>query len=68
MALAEGTSEISSAELTSHALTNIVLVEKILDVRFEIEGELGKPGRIRVRGIGKVNPALRENEAEEQGR
>jgi RNA 3'-phosphate cyclase len=68
MALAEGTSEISSAELTSHTLTNIVLVEKILDVRFEIEGELGKPGRIRVRGIGKVNPALRENEAEEQGR
>jgi RNA 3'-terminal phosphate cyclase len=60
MALAEGTSEISSTELTSHALTNVILVEKILDVRFDVKGELGKPGTIKVRGIGKANPFIGE--------
>ncbi|MEM2907935.1 MAG: RNA 3'-terminal phosphate cyclase [Candidatus Hadarchaeales archaeon] len=52
MALAEGTSEITSAELTSHALTNIALVERILDVKFEVDGQMGQPGRIRVEGLG----------------
>lgn len=52
LALAEGESEITSAELTSHALTNITLVEQILGLRFEVEGELKQPGRIRVEGLG----------------
>ncbi len=52
LALAEGVSEMTSAELTSHALTNIALVEQILDAKFEIEGEQGQAGRIRVKGVG----------------
>jgi len=52
MALAEGMSEITSAELTSHTMTNIELVEKILGVKFEVEGQRGQPGRIRVEGLG----------------
>jgi len=52
MALAEGTSEVTSAELTSHALTNIALVEQILGVKFEVDGQEGRPGRIRVDGLG----------------
>jgi len=52
LALAEGISEITSTELTSHALTNIALVEQILGVRFEVEEELKQPGRIRVEGLG----------------
>ncbi|MBA7593252.1 RNA 3'-terminal phosphate cyclase [subsurface metagenome] len=52
LALAEGESEITSAELTSHALTNIALVEQILGLRFKVEGELKQPGRIRVEGLG----------------
>ena len=52
LALAEGESEISSAELTLHALTNVDLVEQILDVKFEVEGEVGEPGTIRVEGLG----------------
>ena len=56
LALAEGESEITSAELTSHALTNIALVEQILGVRFEVEGELKQPGRIRVEGLGHTKP------------
>jgi RNA 3'-phosphate cyclase len=68
LALAEGESEITSTELTLHALTNVALVERILNVRFEVEGEMGNPGRIKVRGLGKVNPALREDDAEERSR
>jgi RNA 3'-phosphate cyclase len=52
MALAEGTSEMTSAELTSHALTNIALVENMLGVKFEVGGQQGQPGRIRVKGLG----------------
>jgi len=52
MALAEGRSEITSAELTLHALTNIELVEKILGVKFEVEGQQGQPGKISVEGLG----------------
>jgi len=52
MALAEGASEITSAELTSHALTNIALVEHILGVKFEVDGQQGQPGRIKVSGLG----------------
>jgi RNA 3'-phosphate cyclase len=55
MALAECTSEITSAELTSHALTNIALVENILGVKFEVDGQQGQPGRIRVIGLGFSN-------------
>ena len=52
LALADGTSEIKSTELTSHALTNIALVEQILGAKFEVEGELGHPGKIHVKGLG----------------
>jgi len=52
MALAEGTSEITCARLTSHTLTNVELVQKILDVKFMVEGELNKPGKITVAGLG----------------
>lgn len=58
LALADGESEITSAELTSHALTNVELVEKILDVEFEVQGEPGKPGRIRVEGMGLKRSSL----------
>ncbi len=52
IALAEGRSEIWSTELTTHTLTNVELVEKILGVKFEIDGKLGEPGRISVEGRG----------------
>lgn len=50
MALASGKSEITSTELTSHALTNLTLLEKILSTDFEVTGNEGEPGRIRVEG------------------
>jgi RNA 3'-phosphate cyclase len=65
MALAEGTSEISSAELTLHALTNIALVEKFAKVKFEVDGDIEKPGLIKVTGLGKVNLTLKKNKTDE---
>lgn len=58
LALAQGVSQVKTSLLTPHALTNIVLVEKILGVRFHVEGDLGAPGVVRVEGIGKENPAI----------
>lgn len=52
LALADGVSEITSTELTSHTLTNIAMVEQILGVKFEIQGKREQPGRIRVEGLG----------------
>lgn len=52
MALADGTSEITSSSLTSHALTNVALVERILGVKFRVDGEPDKPGKISVEGLG----------------
>jgi len=54
LALAAGKSEITSAELTLHALTNITLVKQILGVEFEVDGQRGQPGRIGVEGLGFV--------------
>jgi len=54
LALADGVSEITSTELTQHALTNISLVEQILGVKFGVTGELGRPGDINVQGVGHL--------------
>lgn len=42
-------SEVSVAEVTNHALTNAWVIEKFLPVKFEINGEKGRPGRIFVK-------------------
>ena len=52
LAVAEGRSEILISEITMHTLTNIRVAEMIADVKFEVRGELQKPGRVSVRGIG----------------
>ncbi len=58
MALATGKSTIYCSEMTLHTVTNIALVERILGVKFRIDGELGKPAVIQVEGLGKSNPSL----------
>ena len=52
MAVAEGRSEISVSEITLHTLTNIKVAELVTGVSFEVQGELHKPGKISVDGIG----------------
>ncbi len=50
MGLADGRSEISVSELTSHALTNAELVEEITGADVEVFGSEGDSGRIVVEG------------------
>jgi RNA 3'-terminal phosphate cyclase (ATP) len=52
IALADGVSEVSVSQVTQHTLTNVRVAESIAGVRFEPTGELGRPGRLRVRGVG----------------
>jgi RNA 3'-terminal phosphate cyclase (ATP) len=52
LAVAEGRSEILISEITMHTLTNIRVAEMIAGVKFEVRGELQKPGRVSVQGIG----------------
>jgi RNA 3'-terminal phosphate cyclase (ATP) len=52
MAVAEGRSEIFVSQITMHILTNIRVAEIVSGVKFDLEGELKKPGRIGVQGIG----------------
>jgi len=48
LALAAGLSAFTTCEITQHLLTNVWVVEQFLDVRFEIEGEEGQRGKVRV--------------------
>ncbi|MGA2461680.1 MAG: RNA 3'-terminal phosphate cyclase [Candidatus Bathyarchaeia archaeon] len=52
MAVAGDRSEISVSEITMHTLTNIKVAEMITGVNFDVQGELHKPGKISVDGIG----------------
>ena len=53
VAVAEGRSSIFTSEITMHTLTNMKVAEMVTGVKFDVQGELGKPGRISVLGIGK---------------
>jgi RNA 3'-terminal phosphate cyclase (ATP) len=51
MAVAKGRSEISVSQITMHTLTNIHVAEKILNVKFQVNGRPGEFGTITVEGI-----------------
>ncbi|AEH24279.1 RNA 3'-terminal phosphate cyclase [Pyrococcus yayanosii] len=40
--------EIEVAEVTRHLVTNVWVVEKFFGKVFEVEGEIGKPGKVKV--------------------
>jgi RNA 3'-terminal phosphate cyclase len=52
VAVAEGRSKIHVSEITMHTLTNIKVAELIVGSRFDLQGDLKKPGSIVVDGIG----------------
>lgn len=52
MALAEGYSTIETTSLSEHTQTNIFVVEKFLNVKFEVSGNLNEPAEISVMGAG----------------
>jgi RNA 3'-terminal phosphate cyclase (ATP) len=49
LALVPGTSELRTARVTRHLLTNAWVIGKFLPVKIEIEGEEGKVGLVRLR-------------------
>jgi len=48
MALAKGSSTITTSEITRHLVTNIWVAEQFLPVKFDLTGQEGTPGRITV--------------------
>jgi RNA 3'-terminal phosphate cyclase (ATP) len=52
MALADGVSDLSVSRITQHTLTNLKIAETVAGVQFDPVGGLGKPGRLRVKGLG----------------
>jgi len=56
MALAEGVSEVSVSQITQHTLTNVRVAELLAGVQFHVQGELGKRGVLRVKGLGLRSP------------
>lgn len=51
MAVADGHSEVSVSQITMHTLTNIHVAEKILKVKFQVNGNVGQAGSISVDGL-----------------
>ncbi len=50
MALAKGHSTFETSVLTYHTLNSISVVEKFLDVKFEVKGKINEPAEISVEG------------------
>ena len=53
LAVEQGPSELSIAEITNHCLTNIGVIESFLPVKFEVVGKRGEPGAINCHAKGK---------------
>jgi RNA 3'-terminal phosphate cyclase (ATP) len=51
LALAHGTSELRCAIISQHLLTNAEVIRAFLPAAVEIQGELGGPGLLRIRGM-----------------
>lgn len=56
-ALASGVSEYRVAELTTHTTTSMELCRIMAGAEAEVEGRLGEPATIRIRGIGYRRPS-----------
>jgi RNA 3'-terminal phosphate cyclase (ATP) len=51
LAVTPGPSELRTARVTSHLLTNAAIVKTFLPAAIEIAGEPGKPGTVRIAGM-----------------
>ena len=48
LSFANGASQISTSNITSHLITNAKIIRQFLPIQIEIEGRLGHPGLLRV--------------------
>jgi RNA 3'-terminal phosphate cyclase (ATP) len=53
LVFAKGTSEVRTAEITPHLVTNIWVVAQFLPVEIDVDGELGQAGTIVIQGGGR---------------
>jgi RNA 3'-terminal phosphate cyclase (ATP) len=51
LAIAEGISEVRTARVTPHLITNIEVVKRFLPVEIAVNGEIGQPGMFRIGGV-----------------
>ena len=49
LALAPGSSELTTVRVTEHLRTNVEVIRTFVDRSIEIVGDLGQPGRIVIR-------------------
>src|SRR5690348_6437390 len=54
LVLAKGTSEVSISRITQHTETNVQVAEWLTETKFELKGEIDRPGSLRVSGIGST--------------
>lgn len=59
MALAGGTSRLTTSRVTPHLLTTLRLVRQVLGCPVEVGGEEGSPGHVTIEGVG-MRAASRE--------
>jgi RNA 3'-terminal phosphate cyclase (ATP) len=48
LSIAKEESSFTTSEISNHLLTNLWVIEKLSDARYEVEGEMGKPGKITI--------------------
>ena len=53
MALAAGTSRITTPQVTSHLLTTIAVAQQVLGCPVQVSGEIGKPGTVTIEGVAR---------------
>ena len=51
LSLAEGTSEVTVSRITQHTRTNAKVAEWLTGKKVELEGELDRPGKLRMTGV-----------------
>jgi RNA 3'-terminal phosphate cyclase (ATP) len=58
LAIAQGESSFTTSEISGHLLTNLWVIEKFLCIHYRVEGEVGKPGRVTIKGEGQRSPSI----------
>jgi len=54
LVLANGNSEVSVSRVTQHTRTNVKVAGLLTGTRFDLEGEIDLPGRLRVKGMVSI--------------
>jgi len=52
LVLANGSSDVSISRATQHIITNVKVAKWLTGERFDLDGELDQPGKLRVKGLG----------------